>query len=133
MAEMMESKPEVKPEVKKEPAAKPEMKNNSEGLASKMEKKPAAPKAKAEKSAGGKGGFTATHIEHHANGSHTVHHQHKDPSKDVKHAVEGMQGVHDSLEQNVGNPSMGAAPMTPEPTAPMAAEPAAGAMAPTGM
>lgn len=38
--------------------------------------------------------FTHTHVEHHKDGSHTVHHVHEDgPHKDVKAAV----GSHDEL------------------------------------
>lgn len=52
-----------------------------------------------------KHGFKSTHIDWHHDGSATVHHQHEEPSKDVKHAVTDMDDVHDSLEQNIGAPN----------------------------
>lgn len=55
-------------------------------------------------------GFTHTHIEHHSDGSHTIHHQHEDGSHaDVKHAVSNLDGVHDSLQDNMGQPNPGEA------------------------
>lgn len=57
-----------------------------------------------------KHGFTHSHIEHHHDGSHTVHHIHKDgPAKDVKHAVANLDGVHDSMQANLGMPNPGEA------------------------
>jgi len=75
--------------------------------------------------------FSHTHIEHHQDGSHTVHHQHEtDSKKDVKHAVPDLDGAHDSLEANLGQPNAGEA--QPQPVAPgapgAAPAPAMGAM-----
>jgi hypothetical protein len=60
--------------------------------------------------------FTHTHIEHHKDGSHTVHHVHEEgPHKDVK----GAAGDHDAMldhvmdhtsEPNPGEEAMAAAP-----------------------
>ena len=55
-------------------------------------------------------GFTHTHIEHHADGSHTVHHQHEEGMEhDVKHAVANLDGAHDSMQDNLGTPNPGEA------------------------
>lgn len=55
-------------------------------------------------------GFTHTHMEHHHDGSHTVHHVHEDgPHKDVKHAVANLDGAHDSMQDNMGTPNPGEA------------------------
>lgn len=48
-----------------------------------------------------KHGFTHTHVEHHSDGSHTVHHVHKNPEKDVKHAVADLEAVHQSMHDNL--------------------------------
>jgi len=46
--------------------------------------------------------FSETHIELHHDGSATVHHVHEsDPSKDVKHAVGDLDGLHDSMEEHL--------------------------------
>ena len=45
--------------------------------------------------------FTHTHIELHDDGSATIHHQHMDPSKDVKHAASDLDGIHDSLQEHL--------------------------------
>ena len=61
--------------------------------------------------------FSHTHIEHHHDGSHTVHHQHESDSKmDKKHAVADLDEVHDSMEQHLGMPNTGEA--TPAPGGP---------------
>jgi hypothetical protein len=53
-------------------------------------------------------GFKHTHIEHHKDRSATVHHQHEDGSHaDVKHAAANLDGIHDSLEQHLGQPNDG--------------------------
>ena len=45
-------------------------------------------------------GFTHTHIEHHGDGSATVHHvHHEGPQKDVKHAALNLDHIHDSLQE----------------------------------
>lgn len=68
-------------------------------------------------------GFTHTHIEHHSDNSHTVHHVHKDGDKhDVKHAVQDLDGVHDSLQANLGQPNPGEAAPS-DAGAPMGAPP----------
>jgi hypothetical protein len=55
-------------------------------------------------------GFTHTHIEHHPDGSHTVHHvHHEGQHKDVKHAAMNLDHVHDSLQDNLGTPNPGEA------------------------
>jgi hypothetical protein len=75
--------------------------------------------------------YSHTHIEHHKDGSHTVHHVHEsDSKKDVKHAVPDLDGAHDSMEEHLGEPNMGeqAAPAAAAPGAPGGA-PAPGAQA----
>jgi hypothetical protein len=72
--------------------------------------------------------FSHTHIEHHHDGSHTVHHVHEsDAKKDVKHAVPDLDGAHDSMEEHLGMPNAGeetpqasATPPQAAPAAPMA-------------
>ena len=55
-------------------------------------------------------GFKRTSVEHHTDGSHTVHHQHEDgASSDVKHAAANMDAVHDSMQNNLGTPNPGEA------------------------
>lgn len=50
--------------------------------------------------------YSHSHIEHHKDGSMTVHHQHEsDASKDVKHAVPDIDALHDSIEQHLGEPN----------------------------
>lgn len=53
--------------------------------------------------------FHHTHIEHHVDGSHTVHHQHENPEHDVKHAVADLDSLHDSMEDHLGEPNDGEA------------------------
>jgi hypothetical protein len=54
--------------------------------------------------------FKKTHIEHHADGSATVHHEHEsDPKHDVKHAVSGLEQMHDSMQDHLGTPNPGEA------------------------
>ena len=53
-------------------------------------------------------GFKHTHVEHHHDGSATVHHQHEDgPEHDVKHAVGNLDEMHDSMQQHLGTPNPG--------------------------
>jgi hypothetical protein len=55
-------------------------------------------------------GFSHSHIEHHKDGSHTVHHVHSEgPHKDVKHAAMNLDHVHDSLQDHLGAPNPGEA------------------------
>ncbi len=57
-----------------------------------------------------KHGFHTTHIEHHKDGSATVHHKHMDGAhKDVKHAVQSLDHIHDSLQDHLGEPNPGEA------------------------
>jgi len=56
-----------------------------------------------------KHGFHSTHVEHHKDGSHTVHHHHEKPEHDVKHAVADLDGLHDSMQSNLGEPNPGEA------------------------
>lgn len=52
--------------------------------------------------------FTHTHIEHHADGSHTVHHVHEEgPHKDVKGAVADHDGMIDHLMDHTSEPNDG--------------------------
>jgi hypothetical protein len=54
--------------------------------------------------------FSHTHVEHHADSSHTVHHVHKDgPAHDVKHAAMDLDGLHDSMQDHLGSPNPGEA------------------------
>ena len=82
-------------------------------------------------------GFTHTHIEHHADGSHTVHHIHEDGAhKDVKGAVADHDAMMDHMMEHTSQPNPGEAqanagpadgppaPGPPAPAAPMAAAPA---------
>lgn len=53
-------------------------------------------------------GIKRVSVEHHKDGSHTVHHQHEDgPEHDVKHAAADLNAVHDSMEDNLGSPNPG--------------------------
>ena len=65
-------------------------------------------------------GFTHTNVEHHSDGSHTVHHVHEDgPQKDVKHGVADHDAMMDSMMQHTSQPNpgedMAAAPGAPAP------------------
>ena len=53
-------------------------------------------------------GFKFTHIDHHDDGSATVHHQHEDGAEfDKKHAVADIDGIHDSIEDHLGDKNIG--------------------------
>lgn len=55
-------------------------------------------------------GFTHTHIEHHKDNSHTIHHVHEDGAHaDMKHAAGDLDSVHDSMEDHLGVPNPGEA------------------------
>ncbi len=55
-------------------------------------------------------GFKRTHIEHHHDGSATVHHEHEDgPEHDKKHAVADLDAMHDSMQDHLGQPNPGEA------------------------
>lgn len=54
--------------------------------------------------------FTHSHFEHHKDGSHTAHHVHEaGPQHDVKHAVGGLDELHDSMQDHLGSPNPGEA------------------------
>jgi hypothetical protein len=54
--------------------------------------------------------YKSTHITHHTDGSHTMHHEHAtDSSKDKHHAVADLDAVHDKMEENLGTPNTGEA------------------------
>ena len=84
-------------------------------------------------------GFKHTHIEHHADGSHTIHHEHEDGAQhDIKHAVANLDGAHDSMQDNLGTPNPGEAEANAGSEAGAAGAvgapaPAAGAAPPAGM
>lgn len=55
-------------------------------------------------------GFSDTHMKHHADGSITIHHKHhKGPAHDVEHAAANLDGAHDSMQENLGQPNPGEA------------------------
>lgn len=69
--------------------------------------------------------FTHTHVEHHKDGSHTVHHVHEDgPHKDVKGAAADHDAMMDHIMDHTSAPNPG------EPEMAVGAPPAAGAGAP---
>lgn len=78
--------------------------------------------------------FTHTHVEHHKDGSHTVHHVHEDgPHKDVK----GAAGDHDEMIDHIMDHTSDMNPGEDKDQhgnalAAAAAVPAAGAAAPAG-
>ena len=51
--------------------------------------------------------YKHSHISHHADGSATVKHEHEDGVSHSEHAVENLDGVHDSLESHLGEPNEG--------------------------
>jgi len=52
--------------------------------------------------------FHTTKIEHHKDGSATVHHMHEDGEKhDVRHGVTDLDAVHDSMQDHLGQPNEG--------------------------
>lgn len=54
--------------------------------------------------------YSHTHIEHHKDGSHTVHHVHEDgPHKDVKGAVADHDGLMDHIMDHTSEPNDGEA------------------------
>jgi hypothetical protein len=48
--------------------------------------------------------FLHTTIEHHDDGSATVHHEHEDGKSHVRHAVADLDAIHDSLEEHLRDP-----------------------------
>lgn len=55
-------------------------------------------------------GFHKTEIHHHHDGSHTIHHHHMEPEKSISHAVPDLEGVHQSMHENLAPPEAAAAP-----------------------
>jgi hypothetical protein len=54
--------------------------------------------------------FHATHIQHHKDGSHTIHHMHEDgPEHDVKGAVADHDGMMDHMMEHTAAPNPGEA------------------------
>jgi hypothetical protein len=52
--------------------------------------------------------YSHTHVEHHADGSHTVHHVHEsDSSKDVKGAVADHDSLMDHMMDHTSAPNPG--------------------------
>lgn len=45
--------------------------------------------------------FLTTEIEHHDDGSATIHHEHEDGKSHVRHAVLDLDQIHDSLEEHL--------------------------------
>lgn len=50
-------------------------------------------------------GFKKTIIHHHTDGTHTVEHEHENPKSHVSGTHADLNGVHDSLEANIGQGS----------------------------
>ena len=48
-----------------------------------------------------------THIEHHADGSHTIRHTPMEGGEEVSYSKPDLDGVHDGLEEHVGEPNEG--------------------------
>jgi hypothetical protein len=51
--------------------------------------------------------YHTTTIDHHDDGSHTIHHEHHNPEEDCKYAVEDLDSMHDGLEHHLGEPNDG--------------------------
>jgi hypothetical protein len=54
-------------------------------------------------------GYKSTHIEHHDDGSHTVRHDHENPDQSKSYAAADLDGVHDGMEDHLGQPNPGEA------------------------
>jgi hypothetical protein len=73
--------------------------------------------------------FTHTHVEHHKDGSHTVHHVHEDgPHMDVKGAAKDHDEMMDHIMDHTSEPNPGeeldeAGKALPGAAAPAAAQP----------
>lgn len=60
--------------------------------------------------------FSHTNIEHHDDGSHTIHHVHKDgPHKDIKSAVADHDSLMDHMMEHTSGPNPGEAGAPPVP------------------
>ena len=66
-----------------------------------------------------KHGFHKTEIHHHHDGSHTIHHHHMEPEKSISKAVPDLEGVHQSLHENLAPPEAEAMPGAAPAPAPM--------------
>ena len=51
--------------------------------------------------------FHTTTIQHHSDGSATIHHMHESPEKDVKHAVGNHDEMMDSMMDHLSEPNDG--------------------------
>ena len=59
-------------------------------------------------------GHKSTHIEHHGDKSHTVRHTHEDGTE-KSYAAADLDGVHDGLEEHMGEPNAGEGEVEPAP------------------
>ena len=77
-------------------------------------------------------GFKKTIIHHHTDGTHTTEHEHENPKSNVSGTHADLNGVHDSLEANIGQGSQvaDAQAQAAPPDAMAAAAPAPAAAAP---
>ena len=120
-----EQEKKVQEKLKKSPSAEKLLgskKKESEGSKeSKGDKKSDKKDAKKKKHP-----FKRTIIDHHSDGSHTMTHEHEsgDSTKNITGAKENLDGVHDGLEENIGEPEEESAPpaMPAAPAAPGNAE-----------
>jgi len=53
--------------------------------------------------------YKHTHIIHHDDGSHTVHHEHEDGKSHMDYAVDNHDGMMDGLMQHTSEPNEGEA------------------------
>jgi hypothetical protein len=126
MAESMVVAPKAEPKSEPKPEPKKSVSVSDVMGGAKTKSAPAKPKAKKAK-------HKHTHIEHHDNGTHTV--RHSGAGDEVSYAAPDMDGVHDGLEQHIGDPnaSMGQDPAAggaPEPEAQPVVPQAAGPQPP---
>jgi hypothetical protein len=63
-------------------------------------------------------GFHKTEIEHHHDGSHTIHHHHVDPEQSIHHAVPDHDAMMDSMQKNLGEAAPDAQIPEPQGAAP---------------
>jgi hypothetical protein len=52
-------------------------------------------------------GYKHTHITHHDDGSHTMHHEHEDGMSHKDYAVASLDHAHDGLQDHLGMPNPG--------------------------
>ncbi len=84
----------------------------------------------AEKKSKKKHGFHHTTIEHHGDNSHTVRHEHEDPSKSKSYAASDLDSVHAGMQENLNPPDAAPAAAAGPAMAPGAPS---GAPGPAGM